>query len=228
MACVLIVTKPPEFTAAGGLVLSQCEPYTGGWKLMLWEDGVLESLLAGTYDEMIALQGEWDGLAPAEIRSRARDLGMSRPDKFSTTVAMPPAVSDAEATQIIDRRKVEQAMQSLENDVPKFSFLPARTSKGAMVAEVHDDAPVGAVAIDQLDQGNAMDIRGVILDLGPVSGENPAALMSFVSLVVGRLGLSGRFVWVVAPPPFLKLVEEAGLDEVIRAFGSVEEALSKL
>jgi len=228
VASVLIITKPPEFSESGGLVLSQCEPYTGGWRLVLLVDGATEELVTGTYDEMSALQSEWKDLKADDIRDRAKELGSSRPDKFSTTVALPPMINDTESTQIIDRRKVEQAMLSLERDVQRFSFLPTRTVKGAMVAEVRDDNPQGAVELSSLDKNNAREIRGIIVDLTPVAAVNPAELMSFVSLVVGRLGLSGRFVWVVAPEQFLKLVEEAGLDEVIKAFPSVEAALSKL
>ena len=228
MAAVLIVTKPPEFTPAGGLVLSQCEPYTGGWRLVLFEDGKVEELLTGTYDEVIALQSEWSELPPDKIREKAHDLGPSRPDKFTTTVTMPPPINDKEATQIIDRRRVEEAMSRLESGIQRFTFVPRRTAKGAMVAEVHEDVVTGSVELDALDAPNARDIRGLILDLGPVAKENPAELMSLVSLVVGRMGLSGRFVWVVAADNFRKLVEEAGLDEVIRAFPNVEEALAKL
>lgn len=231
MKPVLVITKPTELTQSGNVVLGQCEPYTGGWQLLIWKGKASPiNLVMGTYEELRALQVEWDGLDEDEIVERAKKVTDTRTSAVSSTVAMAPlSLDDSEATQIMDHDTVREAVERLgEEEEEGFHLKSLQTTAGVMVLRVLPKREEGSTPALSFGREISEELRGVVLSLEDAAGAEPAAVMGLVSLLVGRLGLGGRFVWVVAGEKFADIVERSGLNEVIRVFPTVEEALKEL
>lgn len=230
MKPVLVITKPTELTQSGNVVLGQCEPYTGGWQLMIWKskDHAVK-LLSGTYEELRALQLEWQEMDEEAVIEHARELAKTRAKPQGSTVAMPPlSIDDTEATQIIDHQRVRKAVEALGQVEEAFYLKPMQTTGGVMVLRVLAEPEEGATGGLSFGKDVPEQLRGVILAVGDTTDKELASLMGVVSLLVGRLGLGGRFVWVAAGGEFADMVERSGLNEVIRVFPTVEEALREL
>lgn len=232
MKPALMITKPTELNERGSVVLGQCEPYTGGWRLVVWKgkDGVV-NLLSGTYEELRALQAEWASLSEDEVVARASDLARSSATPAGSTIVLPPfAFDDTEATQIIDHVLVRQAVEQLGQPEEAIYLETLQATAGVIVLKMLTKREEGAVRAFDFGKDLPENLRGVVLVLDAASAKaaDVATVMGTVSLLVGRLGLAGRFVWVAAGGDFAETVERSGLNEVMRVFGSVEDALKQL
>jgi anti-anti-sigma regulatory factor len=70
---LLVISKRPEYGPTGEVVPGQCEPYTSGWRLRLYSDGVDQVLLTGTYYELRRIQKECMGRERGEVEKIAAE-----------------------------------------------------------------------------------------------------------------------------------------------------------
>lgn len=111
---IVVISKPPEFEENGEPVSGQCEPYLGGWRLRLIQDGGEEELLSGTYHELRCFQLRCIGKGPEEIRAIAAEVAQNLK---KSEVERPHRDDEDEDTKILDAKDVRRALAELD-DVP--------------------------------------------------------------------------------------------------------------
>jgi hypothetical protein len=124
---LLVISKHPQYTDSGEVMLGQCEPYTPGWRLRLFREGEEQVLLEGTYYDLRKVQADCADKPVEEIKKiaaeakirldktrqstavvgRAEDLGGS--DTAATQTQVP-----VESTQLLGSDEINQALEQFK------------------------------------------------------------------------------------------------------------------
>ncbi len=242
----VVISKPPEFTPNGEVVPGQCEPYTGGWRLLLVEDGRVEEVLVGMYSEIRRVQRDCLGKAPDEVRKVAAEAAEG------VEAAAPPLPPlEDESTQILDVKDVRRAMLEMEDEegsaaaAAAVRSAPAKDSAwmeaewvelserdGVAIASVKPDG--GSVDVEELACALGAALQeasgGLVVDLGgfspPEKGTAKVLVRTLVDLLE-RARPGGRFLGLVGASDQLKeAVDGAEGGPAVLLFPDVETALA--
>ncbi len=237
-----MISKPPEFTPNGEVVPGQCEPYTGGWRLLLVEDGRVEELLAGTYRDLRGVQRDCLGKALDEVRKVAAEAA----EGVEAAAPLPPL--EDESTQILDVKDVRRAMREMEDSEGSEAAAAAAPAKdqarmevewvelserdGVSIASVRPDR--GSVDVEELASALGAALQeapgGLVVDLGgfspPEKGTAKVLAKTLVDLLE-RARPGDRFLGLVgANDQLKKAVNGAAGGPAVRLFPDVETALA--
>ncbi|MHC4252132.1 MAG: hypothetical protein ACYS9X_23690 [Planctomycetota bacterium] len=227
----LVISKLPEFTPEGEAAPGQCEPYTGGWRLRLKEDGREEDILTGTYYEIRRVQRRCAGKAADEVRKLAADAA----EAMKASLSNPPAGDDLnESTQILGMDEVRRAMLEMEltaaiDDLDGTAeWLSVSQQNGVAVASL--GAGLESVGADEaagaLHQAFESGGAALVIDLG---GRDPAGpgFAGRLRDLAARAEEGGRFLGLVGASPGLEgELGDASSGSPPRLFADLESALA--
>ena len=174
---LLVITKEPEFTEDGEVVLGQCEPYTSGWKMRAVTNGGEEILLAGTYYDLRKVQRRCAGKNEKEIRQIVESARMALERRVTAVIPQPMAgrapSRTGKATEITAPEEIQAAVAAMEEsegvEAEKGTSWETDTDKGLLVAKPADPAAIRDIeALGRiLDRTES---RALALDLSDAKG----------------------------------------------------------
>lgn len=167
---LLVITKEPEFDSRGEVVLGQCEPFTSGWSLIMFEPtGKRETLLVGTYSDLRRVQESCLSIEePGQVRRRVTDMRTLMLSSVTETIA----VHLRRGSDPLDASDTKE-MPSIQTDTPRQTpggLMNLERAEGVVVATVvqpdrADDA--GYLKNELLSVLNCHP-KAVVMDLGRV------------------------------------------------------------
>ena len=175
---LLVISKHPEFSSTGEVVLGQCEPYTPGWRLRLYREGEEYVLVNGTYYDLRKIQQECQGKSFDEIQqhaAKARDMLASSRQKVvlgtdadAESEARSPTETDiqlTDETQMMGVNEIEEARKSLDEETRVDHDLSDETHEylpsAAVISSFEVTRSAGLLIADVINAGILTEIEGL-------------------------------------------------------------------
>ncbi len=200
---VLYISKPPEFTPSGEAILGQCEPYTSGWLMKLYEPGQIhEELLRGTYYELRRVQRKCLGKGIDEVRRICEDARAELGQKAGAGVSRHGA--DEESTHVLDKKQVEKAVSEMEGtaaagEAEEEAIWQSTEEEGVVILKPGGDAALDElVRLEELSEEALGASKDVVVDLSRVDAISTFALEGFEN-VAKKFAATGRHFSLAAP-----------------------------
>ena len=193
---LLIISKHPEYTETGEVVLGQCEPYTPGWRLHLFREGEEIVLLEGTYYDLRKVQTECAGKSIEEIkqiaetakhrvgRSSQSTVVIGRPedaDASSSELTQTATLVGLEPTQLLGTEEISEAIAKMQHPPPPAEadddetgeYVAAETTAGKFETVKRD----GVVVARPLDPSILENGDQVVKAFNDLMAEGDGALV---------------------------------------------------
>jgi hypothetical protein len=175
---LLVISKHPEFSSTGEVVLGQCEPYTPGWRLRLYREGEEYVLINGTYYDLRKIQQDCTGKSFDDIQqyaAKARDLLANNRHKVvlgtdeTTTTESSPTETDillSSETQLMGVTDIEDARTNLDEETRVDHDLSDETHEylpsAAVISSFEVTRSAGLLIADVINAGILTDIEGLL------------------------------------------------------------------
>jgi len=170
---VLWISKAPEFDERGEVVLGQCEPFTGGWRLVMAPpNGAVEELVTGAYSDLHRIMEACAGIGePGRVRERVEELWKLQNASVTETVAVDFGAKVADSA-ILEPTKTGELPVPPDDRVEQVGdgFFELRVETGILVALVADPERAGELSELKKQLRVLLDRRpkGVVLDLSRI------------------------------------------------------------
>ena len=239
----LLISKHPQFTTSGEVVLGQCEPYTSGWRLRLL-DGDKEKeevLLTGTYYDLRRAQQAMAGKSPEEMRQIAaeikREMETAAPAATDSGPPVDPdSITSVMTPQTVARGMEEQAelahlVQEMDGGLgPGGSFLKLNADDGVLTARLAQERFLNEPEktggdLEKLLVGTP---QGVVLDLKEIHVLSTGSIRELVRFADEANQRGSAIALAEMAAGVRKVMEMASLDTVLPSFPSVREAAESL
>jgi anti-anti-sigma factor len=243
---LLVISKHPQFTESGEVVLGQCAPYTTGWRLRIVDHGREEVLLTGTYYDLRRAQETMAGKEAEEMRRIATEMGREfetaakAEDAFRQLPRRRPMDAD-ETTAVMSSVEVTAALKDEHERAQTVAQLEGVFGQnGSFTRLVHKEGVLiltvaGSKFLNKpetvggdLERVLALRPRGLVFDFGDVQVISTGGIRELVRAtdLCGSQGVPMAVAQLV--PGIRKVLEMASLDSIIPIHESVEAAWESL